>query len=140
MSTELMSKAVAASLKTDLPDFEIGDTVNVSVRIIEGEKERVQVFTGIVISRKGTGIHETFTVRRIIAGEGVERTFPLNSPRVAGVEVIRKSHVRRAKLYFLRKRIGKATVLREKRRTLTQVPGAEQAAVDQAPTEQTTEA
>ncbi|NLF33181.1 MAG: 50S ribosomal protein L19 [Planctomycetes bacterium] len=137
-----MSKAVAASLKTDLPDFEIGDTVNVSVRIIEGEKERVQVFTGIVISRKGTGIHETFTVRRIIAGEGVERTFPLNSPRVAGVEVIRKSHVRRAKLYFLRKRIGKATVLREKRRTLTQVqvPGAEQAAVDQAPTEQTTEA
>jgi len=116
VSTELMNKAVAASLKSDLPDFEIGDTVSVSVRIIEGEKERIQAFTGTVIARKGTGIHETFTVRRIIAGEGVERVFPLHSPRVAAVDVVRKAHVRRAKLYFLRKRIGKATVLRERRR------------------------
>ena len=116
MSADLMKKAVAAGMKTDPPEFEIGDTVDVSVRIIEGEKERIQVFTGTVIARKGSGIHETFTVRRIVAGEGVERIFPLHSPRVAGLKVVRKAHTRRAKLYFLRKRKGKATVLRERRK------------------------
>jgi len=116
VTAELIKKAAAASLKADVPQFEIGDTVSVSVRIIEGEKERIQVFTGAVIARKGSGIHETFTVRRIIAGQGVERIFPLHSPRVAEVKVVRKAHVRRAKLYFLRKRIGKATVLRERRK------------------------
>ena len=111
-----MAKAVASGLKSDVPTFEVGDTVNVSVRIIEGEKERVQIFTGYVIARKGSGINETFMVRRIVAGEGVERVFPLHSPRVAGVEVIRKAHTRRAKLYYLRERIGRSAVLREKRR------------------------
>jgi large subunit ribosomal protein L19 len=91
--------------------------VDVSVRIVEGEKERIQVFTGTVIARKGAGVNESFTVRRIVAGEGVERVFPLHSPRVAQIKVVRKAHVRRAKLYFLRNRIGKATVLRERRRT-----------------------
>ncbi len=116
MSMELMQKAAEASLKADPPVFEIGDTVNVSVRIIEGEKERVQVFTGTVIARSGSGIQETFIVRRIVAGEGVERTFPVHSPRIASVEVIRRAHTRRAKLYFLRERIGKATQLRERRK------------------------
>jgi len=113
---ELINKVNAASLKADPPQFEIGDTVDVSVRIIEGEKERVQVFNGTVIARKGSGIQETFTVRRIVAGEGVERVFPVHSPRVSEVKVVRKAHVRRAKLYFLRGRKGKATVLREKRK------------------------
>lgn len=112
----MMEKAVASGLKAEVPAFEIGDTVNVSVRIIEGEKERIQVFTGYVIGRKGSGVHETFTVRRMVAGEGVERVFPLHSPRVAGVEVIRKAHTRRAKLYYLRQRAGRSAVLREKRR------------------------
>lgn len=116
MSRELLDKAVASSMKAELPSFEIGDTVDVSVRIVEGEKERIQVFTGTVIARKGAGIHETFTVRRIVAGEGVERVFPLHSPRVADVKVVRNAHTRRAKLYFLRDRIGKATVLRERRK------------------------
>ncbi len=116
MSMELMKKAVASSLKAELPVFEIGDTVDVLVRIIEGQKERIQIFNGTVIARRGSGIHEMFTVRRIVAGQGVERVFPIHSPRVADVKVVRKAHVRRAKLYFLRDRIGKATVLRERRK------------------------
>jgi len=111
-----MDKAVAASMKTDIPEFSIGDTVNVSVRIIEGDRERIQVFNGVVIARKGGGVHETFTVRRIVNNEGVERVFPLHSPRVAGVEVVRGGRVRRAKLYYLRDRKGKATRLRDIRR------------------------
>ena len=107
-----MKKAVAGSVKKELPQFDIGDTVDVEVRIVEGEKERIQVFTGIVIGRKGSSVHETFTVRRIVAGEGVERIFPMHSPRVLSVRVVRKAHTRRAKLYFLRDRIGKATSLR----------------------------
>lgn len=113
MSQELISKANAPSLKTDMPEFKIGDTVNVSVRIVEGEKERIQVFTGTVIRRKGAGISETFTVRRIVANEGVERIFPVHSPRVADVKVQRSGKVRRAKLHYLRDRIGKATRLKE---------------------------
>jgi len=116
VSKELLDKAVAARLKTDIPEFSIGDTVNGSVRIIEGDRERIQVFNGVVIARKGGGVHETFTVRRIVNNEGVERVFPLHSPRVAGVEVVRGGRVRRAKLYYLRDRKGKATRLRDIRR------------------------
>jgi len=100
--------------KKPLPPFEVGDTVDVHVLIKEGEKERIQIFNGTVIGRRGRGPGETFTVRRIVQGEGVERIFPLNSPRVANLEVKRKGVVRRAKLYYLRKRVGKATRLRER--------------------------
>jgi large subunit ribosomal protein L19 len=117
VSMELMKKAVASSTKAELPKFDIGDTVDVAVKIIEGDKERVQVFTGTVIGRRGAGIHETFTVRRIVAGEGVERIFPVHSPRITYVKVIRKAKTRRAKLYYLRERTGKATQLREQRMT-----------------------
>lgn len=116
MSQELLKKAAQGSMKTEVPSFRIGDTVDVSVRIVEGEKERVQVFTGTVIARRGSGISETFTVRRIVNNRGVERIFPLHSPKVSGVEVVRGGKVRRAKLYFLRDRIGKATRLKEVRR------------------------
>ena len=112
----LLRKAAEGSLKRDVPDFEIGDTVGVRCRIVEGDKERVQVFTGTVIARRGSGISETFTVRRIVNNEGVERIFPLHSPRVADVEVVRGGKVRRAKLYFLRDRVGKATRLKEVKR------------------------
>ena len=113
MSQELLRKAAEASMKEEVPSFRVGDTVNVSVRIIEGEKERIQIFTGTVLGRSGSGIAETFRVRRIVSGQGVERIFPIHSPRVAGVEVVRHGKVRRAKLYFLRDRIGKATRLKE---------------------------
>ncbi len=103
-------------------EFDVGDTVNVGVRITERiekrgkveEKERVQVFVGVVIARKGSGVNESFTVRRIVAGEGVERVFPVHSPRIAGVEVVRRARVRRAKLYYLRDRSGKSARLRER--------------------------
>ncbi|MHC4985822.1 MAG: 50S ribosomal protein L19 [Planctomycetota bacterium] len=125
MSKELLDKAVAASLKTEIPDFRIGDIVNVSVRIVEGDRERVQVFTGTVIARKGGGVHETFTVRRIVNNEGVERVFPIHSPRVAGIEVVRGGRVRRAKLYYLRDRTGKATRLKEEKRRIADQRSAE---------------
>lgn len=117
---ELQAEAIKDK-KKDLPDpigehkFEIGDTVDVHCRILEGEKERVQVFTGTVIARSGRGNRELFTVRRIVAGEGVERKFPLNSPKIAKIVVKRSSVVRRAKLYFLRDRVGKAVRLKERR-------------------------
>jgi large subunit ribosomal protein L19 len=100
-------------LKGETPTFHIGDTVGVQVRIREGEKERIQIFTGTVIARSGSGINEYFTVRRIVAGEGVERRFPLHSPSVVGVTVKRRGKVRRAKLYYLRDRVGKATKVKE---------------------------
>jgi large subunit ribosomal protein L19 len=103
-----------AALKAEVPEFEIGDTVEVHQRILEGEKERVQIFSGVVIARRGGGMREMFTVRRIVQGEGVERIFPLHSPKIAKVEVKRTGEVRRAKLYYLRKRVGKATRLRER--------------------------
>jgi len=103
------------SLKPEIPKFEIGDTVDVHQRILEGQKERVQVFSGVVIARRGDGMRESFTVRRIVQGEGVERVFPIHSPRIAKVEVKRTGRVRRAKLYYLRDRVGKATRLRERR-------------------------
>ena len=114
---ELLDLVAKPSMKDAPPEFEIGDTVDVHTKILEGTKERIQVFTGTVIARAGRGIEETFTVRRIVAGEGVERKFPVHSPRVDKVEVTRSSVVRRAKLYFLRDRVGKATRLKERRRT-----------------------
>ena len=100
-------------LRTDLPDFRPGDTLKVNVRVREGDKERLQAFEGVCIARKGGGMHETFTVRKISAGVGVERIFPLNSPNVSSVQVMRKGKVRRAKLYYLRKLTGKATRIKE---------------------------
>lgn len=96
-------------------DFEIGDTVVVTLRIVEGNRERLQDFEGTVIARHGRGLNEMFTVRRIVANEGVERTFPLHSPRIASIRTVRSGKVRRAKLYFLRQRVGKARRLRERR-------------------------
>lgn len=117
VSQELLKKVAGRSMKKEVPEFHVGDTVNVSVRIVEGEKERIQVFTGTVIGRRGSGISETFTVRRIVNNEGVERIFPVHSPKVAGIEVVRRGKVRRAKLYYLRERIGKATRLKELKRS-----------------------
>jgi large subunit ribosomal protein L19 len=105
-----------SSLKKEPPQFEIGDQVDVHQRILEGSKERVQVFSGTVIARRGGGMSEMFTVRRIVQGEGVERTFPIHSPKIAKVEVKRTGRVRRAKLYYLRDRVGKATRLRERKK------------------------
>ena len=115
MSQQIMDLVEKSSLKSEPPVFEVGDTVDVHTRILEGEKERIQIFSGIVIGRSGAGTREMFIVRRIVAGEGVERKFPLHSPRVAKVEIKRHGVVRRAKLYFLRDRIGKATRLKERR-------------------------
>jgi large subunit ribosomal protein L19 len=102
-------------LKTNIPDFNPGDTVKVLVRVREGEKERLQAFEGICIARRGGGINESFTVRKISAGVGVERIFPLHSPSISAIEVMRKGRVRRAKLYFLRRLAGKAARIREDR-------------------------
>jgi large subunit ribosomal protein L19 len=115
MSEQTLKLVEQSSLKTEVAAFNIGDTVDVHTRILEGEKERIQIFNGVVIARAGSGSRETFTVRRVVAGEGVERKFPLHSPKVAKIEVKRSGVVRRAKLYFLRDRIGKAVRLRERR-------------------------
>jgi large subunit ribosomal protein L19 len=115
MSQQVLSLVEKSSLKTDITDFKIGDTVDVHTRILEGEKERIQIFNGVVIARAGSGTREMFVVRRIVAGEGVERKFPLHSPKIAKIEVKRSGIVRRAKLYYLRERIGKAVKLRERR-------------------------
>ena len=113
-------------LRTDLPAFDPGDTLRVMVRVREGEKERVQAFEGVCIARRGGGINETFTVRKISAGVGVERIFPLHSPSIASLELVRKGRVRRAKLYFLRRLAGKAARIREKRGAVA-VPATEPA-------------
>ena len=102
-------------LRSDIPEFRPGDTVRVHAKIVEGTRERIQVFEGVVIGRQGTGVRETFTVRRISYGIGVERTFPVHSPRIEKIEVVRRGIVRRAKLYYLRKLTGKAARIREKR-------------------------
>ena len=115
MSQELLKKAEELGKKTEVSNFAIGDTVNVHCKILEGGKERIQIFNGVVIARSGGGSREMFTVRRIVAGEGVERKFPLHSPKIAKVEVVRSAVVRRAKLYFLRDRVGKAVRLQERR-------------------------
>jgi len=104
-------------LREDIPDFRPGDTVKVHVRVVEGNRERIQVFQGVVIARKGGGTRETFTVRKVSFGVGVERTFPLHSPIIAKIEVVTQGKVRRAKLYYLRDRVGKKARIKEKRRT-----------------------
>jgi large subunit ribosomal protein L19 len=115
MKNRLIGLVEQPGLKENVADFTIGDQVDVHMTILEGEKARVQVFGGVVISRKGEGMNAMFTVRRIVQGEGVERTFPVNSPKIAKIEVKRTGVVRRAKLYYLRDRVGKATRLRERK-------------------------
>ncbi len=117
------------TLKTNIPAFDPGDTVRVMVRVREGEKERLQAFEGVCIARRGGGINESFTVRKISAGVGVERIFPLHSPSIAEIELMRKGRVRRAKLYFLRRLAGKAARIREKRGGVGQ-PGGPAAAAE----------
>ena len=107
----------SASLKSDIPDFRAGDTLKVHVRVIEGNKSRVQVFQGVVIRRSGGGVRETFTVRKVSYGVGVERTFPVHSPVIEQIEVVTRGDVRRAKLYYLRDRRGKAAKIKERRET-----------------------
>ncbi len=122
MSTQALIESITESqLKSDLPTMDVGDTINVHCRIIEGEKERVQVYQGVMIARNGRGITESITVRRIVDNEGVERVFPINSPRIAKFEVVRRADARRAKLYFLRDRVGKSRRLRDRRRALERV-------------------
>ena len=111
MNQDLLKKIEASSLRKEPINFSVGDTVKVHVKVVEGDKERIQVFAGIVIARRGSGVNESFTVRRISYGEGVERVFPVNSPRVDKVVVERQGDVRRAKLNYLRGRIGKAAML-----------------------------
>ena len=115
MKNRLLAAVEEAAARKDIPEFDIGDNVDVHQRILEGSKERVQVFNGVVISRKGEGMRAMFTVRRMVQNEGVERVFPLHSSKIAKIEVKRTGAVRRAKLYYLRKRVGKATRLRERK-------------------------
>lgn len=123
--TTIMESVVADQLKNEaeLPKFGVGDTVDVHYKIIEGDKERVQVFQGVLIAVTGRGIHKMITVRRIVANEGVERSFPLHSPRMAKLDVVRRGDARRAKLFYLRDRFGKARRLRDQRRGLKHVEG-----------------
>ncbi|GAB3069905.1 50S ribosomal protein L19 [Salinicoccus sesuvii] len=113
MSQQLINDLTKEQLKSDLPEFKPGDTVRVHVRIVEGSRERVQVFEGVVIKRRGGGISETFTVRKVSYGVGVERTFPVHTPKIERIEVTRRGRVRRAKLYYLRNLRGKAARIRE---------------------------
>ena len=116
MMNKTMESFEKKQLKKKRPEFNIGDTVDVHVRIVEGDKERVQIFTGTVISRKGSSVRETFTVRRIVSGEGVERVFPFHSPRIQALKIKRRGKTRRAKLFYLRERVGKAVRLTEQRK------------------------
>ena len=121
--SELLKKVEDAYRKKEVESFSIGDQLDVHQRILEGAKERIQVFSGTVIGRRGSGLREMFTVRRIVQGEGVERSFPIHSPKIAKLVVKRTGKVRRAKLYYLRERVGKATRLRERKKGV-EVPGA----------------
>jgi large subunit ribosomal protein L19 len=114
MSTDLMDVVEATQFRDDLPEFNVGDTVNVHLRVVEGEKERIQQFEGICLNRRGSGSSETFTVRKITEGTGVERIFPLHSPRIAKIEVTRRGKVRRSNLSFLRDRVGKSARVKER--------------------------
>lgn len=118
MSQALMKAVEAKYLREDAPNVAVGDTVDVHVRIVEGAKERIQIFSGVVIKIQGSGLTRCVMVRRIVANQGVERTFPLHSPKVAKIEVTRGGHVRRSRLYYLRDRVGKSRRLRDKRRGL----------------------
>jgi len=116
---DAISVVEAGMLKRDRGGFAPGDTVRVHVKVVEGEKERVQIFEGVVIRKRGEGVRASFTVRRVSYGVGVERTFPLHSPRIERVQVMKSSHVRRSKLYYLRERTGKVSLLKETRTTVT---------------------
>ncbi|ALC86049.1 MULTISPECIES: 50S ribosomal protein L19 [Bacillaceae] len=111
----IISEITKEQLRTDLPDFRPGDTVRVHVKVVEGTRERIQMYEGVVIKRRGGGISETFTVRKISSGVGVERTFPVHTPKIANLEVVRRGKVRRAKLYYLRDLRGKAARIKERR-------------------------
>jgi large subunit ribosomal protein L19 len=115
-TTDLISLIETTQLKDDRPDFEPGDTVNVHLRVVEGDKERIQQYEGVVLQRRGSGSSETFTVRKISSGIGVERIFPLHSPRIAKIDVVRRGRVRRSKLFYLRERAGKAARIKERMR------------------------
>ena len=124
--TQIIEGVVAEQLKAanSFPTFSVGDTIDVHYKIIEGDKERVQVFQGVLLAKTGRGIHTMITVRRIVANEGVERMFPLHSPRLAKIDIVRRGDARRAKLYYLRDRFGKARRLRDQRRGLKHTTGA----------------
>jgi len=130
MQNRLLSVVEEGSMKPSVPKFDIGDTVDVHVRILEGDKERIQIFNGVVIARSGGGTREMFVVRRIVQGEGVERKFPIHSPRIADIVVKRSGKVRRAKLYYLRGRSGKSVRLKE--RFVTSVAATEAKAAAKA--------
>ncbi len=132
MQNRLLAHVEKSNVKADIPNFEIGDNVDVHCRILEGTKERIQVFNGVVISRRGEGARAMFTVRRIVQSEGVERIFPLHSPKIAKIEVKRTGAVRRAKLYYLRDRVGKATRLRERENKETKAAAAAKKAANAA--------
>ncbi len=127
---ETIETIVADQLKPadQFPVFSVGDTLSVHVRIIEGDKERIQVYQGVLIAQRGRGINRTITIRRMVANEGVERILPLHSPRIAKIEVVRRGDARRAKLYYLRRRLGKSRRLRDQRRGLKHVRGQVQPA------------
>ena len=124
MNQALLKKIESEQFRKDDPKFHVGDTVRVHTRVVEGDKERIQIFAGVVIGKRGTGLNETFSVRRISYGEGVERIFPVHSPRVDKIEVEREGHVRRAKLTYLRKRIGKGATLVKEKEEKAAVPAA----------------
>ena len=128
--TQVIEGVVAGQVKADkdLPKFSVGDTIDVHYKIIEGDKERIQVFQGVLLADTGRGIHRMITVRRIVANEGVERSFPVSSPRVAKIEVVRRGDARRAKLFYLRDRFGKSRRLRDQRRGLKGAEGGAGAA------------
>lgn len=122
MSTQQLIESLNdGALKTDLPRMDIGDTIDVHVRIVEGDKERVQVYQGVLIGRKGRGIGEMITVRRVVDEIGIERTWPINSPLISKIAIVRRGDARRAKLYFLRDRVGKKRRLRDRRRGMKHV-------------------
>lgn len=124
MSTQAIIDSLNTSaLRTDLPRFDVGDTINVHARIVEGAKERIQVFQGVLLARKGGGINEMITVRRVVDDVGVERKWPVNSPLIAKIEVVRRGDARRAKLYYLRDRAGRSRRLRDRRRGMKHVAG-----------------
>jgi large subunit ribosomal protein L19 len=127
MNQALLKKIESEQFRKDDAKFNVGDTVRVHTRVVEGDKERIQIFTGVVIGKRGTGMNETFSVRRISYGEGVERIFPFHSPRVDKIEVERKGDVRRAKLTYLRKRIGKGATLVKEMEDKTKVSARSQA-------------
>jgi large subunit ribosomal protein L19 len=132
MQTQFLEAVEKANLKNDIPDFRIGDRVEVHQKILDGQKERIQVFEGDVIARNNGGVRESFTVRRLVQGEGVERIFPVHSPRIAKIVIKKAGSVRRAKLYYLRDRIGKATKIRDDVKRQTKIDADLKAAAEAA--------